>query len=142
MVFKDFAIFEESCENGPQKLPKEPPGGQNGAQERLGSAKRGPRGAKRSPRRRQERPKSAPRAAQETSKRSKEGVLLRFRSPGGSGRPPGAILERFLVHFGVLRGAPRHASPAFFEALVLQPSAALAAFFGLPGWPSEEDAPA
>ena len=99
MVFKDFAIFEESCENGPQKLPKEPPGGQNGAQERLGSAKRGPRGAKRSPRRRQERAKSDPRAAQEATKRSQKGHHVRFCSWDGLREASGS-------HFGLIFKPP------------------------------------
>ena len=51
------------------------------------------------PRSRQKRPRSTPRAAQEAKKRSKKGYHLRFRSWGGSGRPPGAILKRFRSDF-------------------------------------------
>ena len=101
-----------------------------------GAPQEAPREAQEAPRGPQDDAKSGPRAPQEPPKRrrrSKKGFMFRFRSRGGSGRPPGAILERFLVHFGVLLGAPRHAPPAFFEALVLQPSAALAALFLLAG---------
>ena len=65
------------------------------------SASGGPRTAQEvSPRSRQERRRSAPRAAQEANKRSKKGSSYRFRSWGGLGRPPGAILKRFGSDFG------------------------------------------
>ena len=98
-----------------------------------GGRRSDPRGPKTAPRA----ARSGPRAAQEPTKRSKKGHSFRFGSRGGPGAAPGGLRERFWSDcwsiFGVLRGAPRHASPAFFEALVLQPSAALAAFCWLAG---------
>ena len=97
MIFKDFAIFEDTCENGPQKLPKELPGGQNGAQERL--RKRPER-----PKRRQEVPKTTPRAAQERPKSRPRGEKKeQKRSPCSVvvlGWLPGGRRERFWPHFG------------------------------------------
>ena len=90
-VFKIFAIFQGGFKKRPTKLQKETPGRPKwptSAQER-------PKRRQDSPRSRQKRPRSAPRAAQEANKRSKKGYHLRFRSWGGSGRPPGAILKRF-----------------------------------------------
>ena len=65
----------------------------------LGSAKRGPRGAKRSPRRRQERAKSDPRAAQEAKKRSQKGHHVRFCSWDGLREASGS-------HFGLIFKPP------------------------------------
>ena len=70
-------------------------GGQNAPQERPGRGQERPKRRQDGPRSRQKRPRSTPRAAQEAKKRNKKGYHLRFRSWGGSGRPPGAILKRF-----------------------------------------------
>ena len=65
-----------------------------------GASRSGPRGAKTAP----GAARSAPGAPQEPPKRPKKGAKkgyhLRFRSRGGSGRPPGAILEPFWLDVG------------------------------------------
>ena len=65
-----------------------------------GAPREGPKRRQDSARSGQERPRSAPRAAQEANKRSKKGSSYRFRSWGGPGRPPGAILKRSGSDFG------------------------------------------
>ena len=87
--FSRFSLFSKgSSKRGPKSSKRRPPGGQN-------APRKGPGAAQEAPRSRQKRPRSTPRAAQEAKKRSKKGDHLRFRSWGGSGRPPGAVLKRF-----------------------------------------------
>ena len=91
-VLKNFVFFQRRRKKRPKELPKEAPGKPKrlpGApRERPGAAQEAQRQRQERPRATQERPKSRPRGEQKEQKR-------RFRSWGGLGRPPGAILKRF-----------------------------------------------
>ena len=95
MVFKVFVIFQGGFKKRPTKLQKKTPGRPTlrpGApRERPGAPQEAPRQRQERPRATQERPKSRPRGEQKEQKR----LSYRFRSWGGLGRPPGAILKRF-----------------------------------------------
>ena len=96
-VLKNFVFFQRRRKKRPKELPKEAPGKPKrlpGApRERPGAAQEAQRQRQERPRATQERPKSRPRGEQKEQKR-------RFRSWGGLGRPPGAILKRFRSDLG------------------------------------------
>ena len=99
MFFRFSPFSKGASKRDPQSSKRRPQGGQNAPQERPGRGQERPKRRQDGPRSRQKRPRSTPRAAQEAKKRSKKGYHLRFRSWGGSGRPPGAILKRFRSDF-------------------------------------------
>ena len=90
-----FVFFQrrrKETQQAPKRAPRE---AQMPPRSAPGGARSGPRGAKTAP----GTARSAPGAPQEPPKRRQKGVKkgyhFRFRSRGGSGRPPGAILKRF-----------------------------------------------
>ena len=118
-VFKVFVFFQRRRKKSPKEFPREAPGRRKwlpGApRERPGAAQESPRQRQEWPSATQERPKSR----QEANKRSKKGSSYRFRSWGGPGRPPGAMLKRFGSDFGASGVAFwRHGREhVFFEAI-------------------------
>ena len=129
--FSRFSYFSKGAGNRVLKSSqRRPPGDENGSQERPGSGQERPKRRQDSARSGQERPRSAPRAAQEANKRSKKGSSYRFRSWGGPGRPPGAILKRSGSDFGASGVAFWNHFQDFF--LCLQRSVAPARARGVP----------